>query len=134
MTYIQTEYGTIWDNPLAAQTHKTKGINAIEWASLFQPNEPMYIDELEDHINDMTYQVEGSLKSLDDHAIEFYPNDESITYRKILRTCFKRFRDASAGDGVSVSHPLVITSLTIFELFGILVAGRKETIMEGVPL
>lgn len=119
-----------------APTHKTSGINAIEWASLFQPNEPLYIDELEAYIDEMSYEVVGSPKSLDDHAIEFDPDslDTSITYRRLLRTCFKRFRDASAGDGVTVTHPLVITSLTIFEMFGILAAGRKEVIMQGVPL
>jgi hypothetical protein len=139
--YVETELGgggviVEFVNPPPAPTHKTENINAIEWASLFLPNEPMYIDELEDFINDSSYQVAGSAKSLDDHAIEFDPQslDTSITYRRILRTCFKRFRDASSGDGVTVNHPLVVTSLTIFEIFGILAAGRKETIMQGVPL
>lgn len=133
MAYVETENGTIWENPPPVPTHKTTRINAIEWASLFQPNEPLFIDELEAYIDDMSYEVPGSLKSLDDHAVEFDANP-LITYRRILRTCFKRFRDASAGDGVSVTHPLVVTSLTIFELFGILANGRKEIIMQGVPL
>lgn len=138
--YVETQIGgaTIIEfvNPPPVQTHKTTGINAIEWASLFQPNEPLHIDELEAYIDDMSYEVTGSTKYLDHHAIEFDPDslDLSVTYRRLLRTCFKRFRDASAGDGVTVTHPLVITSLTIFELFGILAAGRKETIMQGVPL
>ncbi len=121
-----------WVSPPIAPTHKTEGITLIEWASLFQPNEPVFIDELEDHINDLSYQVAGSALSLDDLATIIDPNTV-VTYRQLLRTSFKRFNAASK-NGITVSHPLVVMSLVIFEAFGLIGNGRKETILMGLPL
>lgn len=112
-------------------THKKIGITLIEYASLFQPNEPFIIDELEDKINDAGFDISGGLISLDDSADLI--GQSSLTYRQLLRTCFKRFNNAEK-NGIDISHPLVYLSLTIFEMLGILAAGRKEVIMQGVPL
>lgn len=133
--YIQTDHGEIWDNPPAAPTHKTKGIQAMEWRRLFLPNEPFLIDELRDNINNMDYQVPGSSVSLDDIATAI--GSTTLTYRKFLRTCFYAFVEATTGKdsrGIDVSDELTYPSLICFETFGIIAAGRKEVIIQGVPL
>ena len=137
MSYIETELSngaTIieWVSPPPTPTHKTKNIQAMEWRRLFLPNEPFIIDELRDNINDPAYQVAGSAVSLDDEAEAI---GMSITYRMFLRTCFKAFAEAtSAGAGIDIEDELVYPSLICFEALGILAAGRKEVIIQGVPL
>jgi hypothetical protein len=118
--------------PIAPPTHKTKSIQAMEWRRLFLPNEPFFIDELRDNINSLGYQVAGSAVSLDDEAEAI---GMSITYRMFLRTCFKAFDEAtSAGNGIDIDDELTYPSLVCFEALGILAAGRKEVIIQGVPL
>lgn len=132
MGYINTENGTIWDNPPPAPTHKTKGITAIEWRRLFQPDEPFILDELRANIDNMAYEVAGSVVSLDDPATAV---SLAITYRQFLRTCFNAFSEATnGGNGIDVSDILTYPSLICFETLGIIGAGRKEVIIQGVPL
>lgn len=137
MGYIETDLpngGTIteWVSPPPAPTHKTKGISAIEWRRLFQPDEPFIIDELRANIDNMTYEVAGSLISLDDPATAI---NLAITYRQFLRTCFEAFKEATnGGNGIDVDDVLTYPSLVCFEALGILEAGRKEVIIQGVPL
>ena len=111
-------------------THKTQGISLIEWRTLFQPNEPFLIDELEDNINNASYSLVVGGVSLDDVAT---PLGLTVTYRQFLRTCFKSFAQAQKS-GIDVSNPLVMPSLICFEIFGLIAAGRKEVIIQGVPL
>ena len=135
--YVETELpngGTIveWVSPPPTPTHKTKGISAIEWRRLFQPDEPFIIDELRANIDNMTYEVAGSLISLDDPASTI---GLEITYRQFLRTCFEAFKEATnGGNGIDVEDVLTYPSLVCFEALGILEAGRKEVIIQGVPL
>ncbi len=111
-------------------THKTKGISLIEWRTLFQPNEPFLIDELEDNINNASYSLVVGGVSLDDTATLL---GLTVTYRQFLRTCFKSFNQAQKS-GIDVDNPLVLPSLYCFEIFGLIAAGRKEVIIQGVPL
>jgi hypothetical protein len=121
-----------WVSPPPAPTHKTKGINAIEWRRLFQPNEPFILDELRANIDNMAYEVPDSLVSLDSPATVI---GLSITYRQFLRTCFNAFAEATnGGNGIDVEDELTYPSLICFETFGIIDAGRKEVIIQGVPL
>ena len=135
--YVETELpsgGTIteWVSPPPVPTHKTKGISAIEWRRLFQPDEPFIIDELRANIDNMSYEVAGSLISLDDAASAI---NLEITYRQFLRTCFEAFKEATnGGNGIDVEDVLTYPSLVCFEALGILEAGRKEVIIQGVPL
>jgi hypothetical protein len=119
-----------WVSPPIAPTHKTKGISLIEWRTLFQPNEPFLIDELEDNINNSSYSLVVGGVSLDDTATLL---DLTVTYRQFLRTCFKSFSQAQKS-GIDVDNPLVMPSLYCFEIFGLLAVGRKEVIIQGVPL
>jgi len=115
-----------------AHTHKTSGISAIEWRRLFQPDEPFIIDELRANIDNMAYEVSGSLISLDDPATAI---NLAITYRQFLRTCFEAFKEATnGGNGIDVDDFLTYPSIVCFEALGILEAGRKEVIIQGVPL
>jgi hypothetical protein len=118
---------------LDSPTHKTKALTAIEWPRLFLPNEPFIIDELRANINDLTYQVPNSPTSLDDEA-EAIGLD--ITYRQFLRTCFNAFAEATSGNGsgIDVDDILTFPSLVCFEALGILATGRKEVIIQGVPI
>lgn len=135
MGYINTTNGQIWDNPPPAPTHKKKGIQAMEWRRLFLPNEPFLIDELRDNINNMDYQVPGSSVSLDDIATAI--GSTTLTYRQFLRTCFYAFVEATTGKdskGIDTDDELTLPSLICFETFGIIAPGRKEVIIQGVPL
>ena len=119
-------------NPPPAPTHKTKGISAIEWRRLFQPNEPFILDELRANIDNMSYEVAGSAVSLDDAASAI---SLEITYRQFLRTCFEAFKEATnGGNGIDVDDVLTYPSLICFETLGIIGVGRKEVIIQGVPL
>lgn len=135
--YVETDLGNggvivEFVNPPPAPTHKTKGISAIEWRRLFQPNEPFIIDELRANIDNMAYEVAGSLISLDDPASTI---GLEITYRQFLRTCFEAFKEATnGGNGIDVEDVLTYPSLVCFEALGILEAGRKDVIIQGVPL
>ena len=138
MPYVETELpngGVIveWVSPPPQLTHKTVGLTAIEWRRLFLPNEPFVIDELRANINDLAYQVPNSPISLDDEA-EAIGLD--ITYRQFLRTCFNAFAEATSGKGtgIDVNDILTFPSLICFEALGILAQGRKEIIIQGVPL
>ena len=133
MGYIQTEHGTIWENPPLAPTHKTRGISAIEWRRLFLPDEPFIIDELRANINNMSYQVPDSPVSLDVPAAAI---GLAITYRTFLRTVFNAFTEATSGEGrgIDTDDELTYPSLICFEALGILAEGRKEIIIQGVPL
>ena len=139
MSYVEIELpngGTIteWVSPPTAPTHKTRGISAIEWRRLFLPDEPFIIDELRDNISNMDYQVPGSPVSLDAPASAI---GLEITYRKFLRTCFKAFAEATSGSeskGIDTDDELTYPSLICFEALGILGEGRKEIIIQGVPL
>lgn len=137
MSYIETELpngGTIteWVSPPPAPTHKTKGISAIEWRRLFQPNEPFILDELRANIDNPIYEVPNSAVSLDDPAAAI---NLAITYRQFLRTCFNAFAEATnGGNGIDVEDILTYPSLICFEVFGIISAGRKDVIIHGVPL
>lgn len=134
--YVETQVGSAtiveFVNPPPAPTHKTKGIEAIEWRRLFQPDEPFIIDELRANIDNMNYEVAGSLISLDDPATAI---NLAITYRQFLRTCFEAFKEATnGGNGIDVEDVLTYPSLVCFEALGIIAAGRKEVIIQGVPL
>ena len=135
--YVETELdggGVIVEfvNPPPSPTHKTKGINAIEWRRLFQPNEPFILDELRANIDNMSYEVAGSAVSLDDPATAI---NLAITYRQFLRTCFNAFAEATnGGSGIDVDDVLIYPSLICFETFGVIAVGRKDVIMQGVPL
>lgn len=121
-----------WVSQPLSPTHKTKGISAIEWRRLFQPNEPFILDELRANIDNMAYEVPDSLVSLDSPATVI---GLSITYRQFLRTCFNAFVEATnGGNGIDVEDELTYPSLICFETFGIIDAGRKEVIIQGVPL
>ena len=114
-------------------THKTRGISAIEWRRLFLPDEPFIIDELRDNINNMSYQVPDSPVSLDVPAAAI---GLTITYRTFLRTVFNAFTEATSGEGsgIDTDDELTYPSLICFEALGILAEGRKEIIIQGVPL
>jgi hypothetical protein len=134
MSYVETDLGTVWENPPPAPTHKTRGISAIEWRRLFLPDEPFIIDELRANINNMDYEVAGSPVSLDAPAAAI---ELAITYRTFLRTCFNAFAEAASGAGargIDTDDELTYPSLICFEALGILAAGRKEVIIQGVPL
>lgn len=136
--YVTTELPngaiiTEWVNPPPAPTHKTKGITAIEWRRLFTPDEPYILDELRAMINEPSYQVPNSPVSLDAPAAAL---NMSITYRQFLRTCFNAFAEATSGigRGIDTDDALTYPSLICFEALGILAPGRKEIIIQGVPL
>lgn len=137
--YVETELpsgGTIteWVSPPPAPTHKTSGISAIEWRRLFLPDEPYDIDELRDYISDRAFNIENGAVNLDSPADAI---GLTVTYRKFLRTCFKAFDEATSGSeskGIDVDDELTYPSLVCFEALGILEAGRKEVIIQGVPL
>lgn len=114
-------------------THKTRGISAIEWRRLFLPDEPFIIDELRANINNMSYQVPDSPVSLDVPAAAI---GLAITYRTFLRTVFNAFTEATSGEGrgIDTDDELTYPSLICFEALGILAEGRKEIIIQGVPL
>lgn len=137
MSYVETDLpngGKIveWVSPPPPPTHKTKGIKAIEWRRLFLPNEPFILDELRANINNPSYEVPNSLVNLDDPASVI---NLTITYRQFLRTCFNAFEEAtSGGNGIDVEDQLTYPSLICFEVLGIIASGRKEVIIQGVPL
>lgn len=133
MGYIETPNGTVWENPPPVPTHKTRGISAIEWRRLFLPDEPFIIDELRANINNMDYQVPDSPVSLDVPAAAI---GLAITYRTFLRTVFNAFTEAASGEGsgIDTDDELTYPSLICFEALGILAEGRKEIIIQGVPL
>lgn len=123
-----------WVNPPPTPTHKTKGINAIEWRRLFLPDDPYLIDELRDNISNMTYSVSKGAVTLDSPASAI---NLTITYRQFLRTCFKAFEEATSGSnskGIDADDVLTYPSLICFEALGIIAPGRKEVIIQGVPL
>ena len=136
--YIETQLEngatiTEWVSPHPAPTHKTRGISAIEWRRLFLPDEPFIIDELRANINNMSYQVPDSPVSLDVPAAAI---GLAITYRTFLRTVFNAFTEATSGEGrgIDTDDELTYPSLICFEALGILAEGRKEIIIQGVPL
>lgn len=135
--YVETELdggGVIVEfvNPPPIPTHKTKGISAIEWRRLFLPNEPFILDELRANISNLDYEVPNSAVSLDSPAAAI---NLTITYRQFLRTCFNAFEEAtSGGNGIDVADQLTYPSLICFEALGIIAPGRKEVIIQGVPL
>lgn len=121
-----------WVSPPPTQTHKTKGITAIEWRRLFLPNEPYLIDELRDNISNMSYSISKGAVTLDSQAAAI---NLTITYRQFLRTCFKAFEEStSGGKGIDADDVLTYPSLICFEALGIIAPGRKEVIIQGVPL
>jgi len=116
----------------SAQTYKTKAIGAIEWRRLFQPDESFILDELRANIDNMAFQVLGSLVNLDSPASVI---GIAITYRQFLRTCFNAFAEATnGGNGIDVADVLTYPSLICFEALGVIASGRKEVIIQGVPL
>lgn len=123
----------IFELPRAPEpTHKTRNITAIEWRRLFTADEQFALDELQAMINDMSYEVPGSNASLDSPAAAL---GISATYRKFLRTCFNAAKEVqNNGNGIDVEDDLAFPSLICFEALGILADGRKEVIIQGVPL
>lgn len=116
---------------ITLDTHKTTGINAIEWRRLFGFWQ-FVIDELRDNISNMSYQVPGSPVSLDVPAAAV---NLPITYRQFLRTCFKAFEEATnGGNGIDVNDELTYPSLKCFEALAMIPQGEKDIIIKGVPL
>lgn len=116
---------------LASPTHKTSGIDLIQWSKLFTISEMMIIDNMSANINgDLSFLPVGTV-DIDDSTTATL--GFAGTYRDFLRTCFKRFAEC-ATTGINVADPLVLPSLYCFELLGIIQVGRKEVIIQGVPL
>ena len=129
MTYIETDKGTIWDNPIPAPTHKTKGLSSTEYRNLLTIAEQIRNDKARSLIEgDLTW-LSGSVEPDDDAAAIGFAG---VTYRDLLRTTFKAFDDALTIDCDNASVDL---GLTIQGLLGLLDSpARKDVIKLGVPL
>lgn len=131
MTYIETEHGTIWDNPIPAPTHKTKALNEIEFTSLFSEVETIKILNLKAYITSPLYDVQGAVK-LDHDAADI--GKAGVTYRQLMVSCFEMFKMV-ANTGIDMDHPTTILSLDCEDKLGLLDSpSRKATILLGKPL
>jgi len=131
MTYIETEHGTIWDNPPPVPTHKTKALNEIEFTSLFSEVETIKILNLKAYITNPLYDVEGAVK-LDHDAADI--GKAGVTYRQLMVSCFEMFKMV-ANTGIDMDHPTTILSLDCEDKLGLLDSPqRKATILLGKPL
>lgn len=132
MTYIETENGTIWDNPVPTPTHKTKGLDQTEYRGLYTLTETLKLDELEAYINDEAYQVSGGVVGLDDDAA--LVGVAGATYRQLMRSGYAAFAK-STKSGVDMDNPTTLLSVNCQDLLGLLDSPqRKAIILQGKPL
>lgn len=134
MAYIETENGTIWDNPPPAPTHKTEGITRTEWIGLFTPAEVTLHTRtralIENMAADFSYLSGGAL--MDDAATALGRPD--ATYRDLLRDVFFHFDSATYPPGISVSSPNVIGAMAVQVALGLITQESSNTKLLGVPL
>lgn len=129
MTYIETENGTIWDNPIPAPTHKAKGLSSTEYRNLLTISEQIRNDKARTNIDGDLSWLSGSVDPDDDAAAVGFAG---FTFRDVLRTVYKSFDDA---DVIDCDNPSVELGLTVQSLLGLLDSpARKDVIKLGVPL
>ena len=129
MTYIETDKGTIWDNPSLAPRNKTKGLSSTDYRNLLTIAEQIRNDKARSLIEgDLTWLI-GSVEPDDDAAAIGFAG---VTYRDLLRTTFKSFDDALT---IDCDNQGVELGLTVQSLLGLLDSpARKDVIKLGVPL
>lgn len=128
MTYIDTEFGQVWENPIPAPTHKTSGIEKSEWRALFTPIEALIF-------RDLVINIDGDLSFLPNDAI--LNNDAAaigaagLTYLQVLKLSVAEWNDARV---ISVADNRVALSTACLEAVGVIGVGRAAVLMQGVPL
>jgi len=141
MGYIQTENGTIWENPPPAPTHKTKGLDQTEYRGLYSKDETFRLDKLKKLIDlasivdgeiVFSYQLSGGAVGLDDDAA--LVGAAGSTYRDLMRSSFEAFAGASKS-GIDMDNSITVLGVNCQELLGLLDSpSRKATILLGKPL
>lgn len=126
MTYIDTGFGQVWDNPPPAPTHKTIGLTKTEYRKLFTTAESIQIDRLRSQIEEPTI---SGFPGIDDDAAPLGLG--GVTYRDILRSCFNAFADAN---DVDMTHPDTILAINALEAVGAYNTSRKNEILLGLEL
>ena len=136
MTYIDTDNGTVWENPPPAPTHKTDDITKREWRdSVLTLSEQVRVDKAMALLDaDMSWLL-GGMVSLGDNVDAFtYPELAPLagfTYRDALRTTFKAYNDAQV---LSVNNPALRMGVLLLSITGLLDAPeRKDVVLLGAP-
>lgn len=125
MTYVQTENGTIWENPLPAPTYKTSGIDKAQWFDQFTEVEQIKISELKSKVEDLSYMT----AKLDAPLVV---NGFTTTYRASMRAFFAAW---DAAPSISVKHPKIYPSLKLLSYLNILDNdSRPDELILGVPI
>jgi len=134
MTYVQTENGTIWENPPPSPTHKTEGITRTEWIGLFAPHEVTLHTKTKALIDNMSadfsYLSGGAL--MDQAATALDRPD--ATYRDLLRDVFFHFDSAAFPPGISVKSQTVIAAMVVQVAVGLVTQASSDQKLLGVPL
>jgi len=129
MSYVETDLGTVWENPPPAPTHKTSGIYKSDWRRLFNPNEVLRFRYL-------VKNIDGDLSELSGHALLNnacgLPSIESLTWLQVLQIMVDEWNDAAV---INATDPRTIASTTALGVVGVLDdMDRVETLLQGVPL
>jgi len=134
MAYIETDHGTIWDNPIPAPTHKTEGITRTEWIGLFTPEEVTLHTKTKARIDNMSadfsYLSGGAL--MDQLATSLGRPD--ATYRDLLRDVFFHFDSAAFPPGINVKSSTVIGAMAVQVDLGLISQESSDQKLLGVPL
>ena len=136
MTYIETENGTIWDNPIPAPTHKTAGITKTEWfEAVLTPSEAIRNIKAEAKIeSDLTW-LSSSVDIDDNIDIVEHPlltPFAGFTYRDALRATFKFF---NAAPSLDVANQSLQMGTYLQSILGLLDSpSRVPVILQGVEL
>lgn len=137
MGYVQTESGTIWDNPPPAPTHKTKGLSRTEYVNLFTRTEKALFYRFMDNIDgDLSFMPVGQVSLTDPVGnIEDEDYNPNFTYHDAMRVGKEDFKLAPAENGFDMDSDGVTGGLFIMNLLGMLDdETRLSTILKGKPL
>lgn len=129
MGYIQTENGTIWENPPPAPTHKTSGIIKSDWRTLFTPAETK-------RFRYVVKNIDSDLSELPNAAMLTelcgLTGIEDWTWLELLQVSVDEWADASV---ISVTDPRVQASTTALGVVGVLDdMSRIPVLLQGFPL
>ena len=132
MAYIETENGTVWENPPPAPTHKTKGLSRTEYIELFTPSEQaLYFRFMDNIYGDLSFMPVGDV-ALSDVATAL---GSTLTYMDLMIIGKSSFTLAPAENGFDMSSQKVISGLTVMDMLGMLDdESRLSTILQGKPL
>lgn len=129
MGYINTENGTIWDNPIPAPTHKTEGIIKSEWRTLFTPDESKRFRYLVKNIDGDLSELPNAVMLSEECGLQ---DIEAWTWLEVLQISVDEWNDATV---ISVKDPRAFVSTTALGVVGVLDdMSRIPILLQGKPL